>query len=323
MTPTPTHTPNGIAIAKPWRQDFLLLAAIWGSSFMFTRFAALEFGAIATAGLRVLIAALFLLPLMALKGHWPAFRQHWRMTFLVGVLNSAIPFACFSYAILSISTGLSSMLNATVPMFGALVAWIWLKDRPNGLRILGLGVGFLGVSLLAWDKASFKPDATGASSGWAVLACLLACLCYGMAASFTKRFLGGIPAMVTAAGSQSGATLVLTLPMLWLWPAQTPGVSAWAGVAVLGVLCTGFAYILYFRLIERAGPARALTVTFLIPVFAVAYGVLLLGEAVTPWMLLCGAIIICGTALASGIAQPWVARGSVMLRSAWGSAAKR
>ena len=295
--------PTSAAAQKPWLRDFICLAAIWGASFLFTLLGAREFGAIATAGLRVLVAALFLLPLLAFKGQLPGLRQHWKLTFFVGVLNSAIPFACFSYAILSITTGLSSILNATVPMFGALVAWIWLKDRPNGLRILGLGIGFLGVLLLAAGKASFTPNASGASSGLAIIACLFACLCYGIAASFTKRYLTGIPPLVTAAGSQCGATVALFLPMLWLWPAQPPSLNAWLAVGVLGVLCTGVAYVLYFRLIANAGPARALTVTFMIPVFAVVYGVVFLSEAVTLWMVVCGAIIICGTSLASGLVK--------------------
>ena len=294
--------PAAIA-SKPWLRDFICLAAIWGASFLFTLLGAREFGAIPTAGLRVLVAALFLLPLLTLKGHLPGLRQHWRMTFFVGLLNSAIPFACFSYAILSITTGLSSILNATVPMFGALIAWVWLKDRPNGLRILGLAIGFLGVVLLAMGKASFKPNASGSSSGLAIIACLFACLCYGIAASFTKRFLTGIPPLVTAAGSQCGATVSLMLPMLLLWPAQTPSLNAWLAIGVLGILCTGIAYVLYFRLIANAGPARALTVTFMIPVFAVFYGVVFLSETVTLWMIVCGVIIICGTSLASGLVK--------------------
>ena len=306
MTPSALNLPQRPAAptaAKPWLRDFILLAAIWGGSFLFTLLGVREFGAIPTAGLRVLVAALFLLPLLTLKGHLPGLRQHWRMTFFVGLLNSAIPFACFAFAILSITTGLSSILNATVPMFGALIAWVWLKDRPNGLRILGLGIGFLGIVLLAMGKASFKPDASGSSSGLAIIACLFACLFYGIAANFTKRFLTGVPPLVTATGSQCGAALSLALPMVWLWPAQTPGINAWLAISVLGVLCTGIAYVLYFRLIANAGPARALTVTFMIPVFAVFYGVLFLSEAVTLWMTVCGVIIICGTSLASGLVK--------------------
>lgn len=282
----------------------MLLAAIWGSSFLFTRLGTVEFGALPTAGVRVAIASLFLLPLLLWRGLGPQLARHWPRVFLVGLLNSGIPFACFAYALLSISTGLSSILNATVPLFGAVVAWIWLKDRPHGWRTLGLAIGFVGVAMLAWDKASFKPDASGLSSGWAVLACLLACLCYGIAASFTKKYLSGLPTLVTAAGSQLGATLGLALPALWFWPRQTPSVTAWLSLAWVGVVCTGVAYVLYFRLIERVGPARALTVTFVVPVFAVFYGALFLHETVNAWMLLCAAIIVCGTALAAGLVRP-------------------
>jgi drug/metabolite transporter (DMT)-like permease len=281
----------------------VLLAAIWGSSFLFMRLGAVEFGAVPTAGVRVAIAALFLLPLLLWRGLGPQLARHWKKTFFVGLLNSGIPFACISYALLSISTGLSSVLNATVPLFGALVAWFWLKDRPNGIRILGLVIGFLGVALLAWDKASFKPEVSGLATGWAVLASLLACLFYGISASYTKRHLGGLPSLVTATGSQLGATLGLALPTVWLWPQRMPGTSAWLALLAVGVLCTGVAYILFFRLIENIGPARSLTVTFVVPVFAVIYGSLFLQEVVSMWMVFCGAIIICGTALSANLLQ--------------------
>jgi drug/metabolite transporter (DMT)-like permease len=264
---------------------------------MFTRLAATEFGALPTAGLRVTIAAVVLLPLLIARGYWPALSSHWKTIFVLGMLNSGIPFALYAYALLSITTGLSSLLNATVPLFGALVAWVWLRDRPHGLKIIGLLIGFIGVAMLAWGKASFKPDASGLSSGWAVVACLFACLCYGISASFTKRYLGGVPSLVIAAGSQIGAAIGLALPTLLLWPAKTPNATAWLALLAVGVLCTGIAYVLYFRLIEKKGAAGSLTVTFLIPVFAVFYGALFLGESVTPWMLLCGAVILCGTAL--------------------------
>ncbi len=286
---------------KAWLTDFVLLAAIWGSSFLFMRIGTVEFGPLPTAAVRVAIAAVFLLPLVLLRGLGPELVKNWRRVFLVGLFNSGIPFACIAFALLSISTGLSAILNATVPMFGAIVAWLWLKDRPNRSRVLGLVVGFAGVALLAGDKATFKPDASGVAPIWAVLACLLACLCYALSASYTKRYLTGLPPLVTAAGSQIGATLGLALPALWLWPARAPGGSAWLALLAVGVLCTGIAYILYFRLIENAGPARALAVTFVVPVFAVFYGALFLGEAITLWMLFCAAVIVCGTALSTGL----------------------
>ena len=290
-------------VKKTWLADYLTLGALWGSSFLFMRFGAVEFGAIATAAGRVTIAAAFLLPIVVTKGLLPELRQHWRQIFFMGIFNSAIPFACFAYALLSITSGLSAILNATVPMFGALVAWVWLKDKPALSRVVGIAIGFTGIAMLAWGKTTFKPDASGVTTGWAVLACLLACLCYGIAASFAKKYMAGINPMVTAAGSQIGATLGLALPAIWLWPATSPSVWAWLALIVLGVACTGIAYILFFRLIEKAGPQRTLTVTFLIPVFAVFYGAVFLSEVVSPWMLLCAVVIVCGTALATGLVK--------------------
>ena len=279
----------------------MLLAALWGGSFLFTRIANTEFGALPTVGVRVAVASLCLLPLLLWQGHGRTLLRHWKQLWFVGMLNSGIPFACFSFALMSISTGLSAILNATAPLFGALIAWLWLHDRPGRSRVLGLVIGFVGVALLAWDKASFKPDASGLSTGWAVLACLVACVCYGVAGNYTKRHLDGLPTLVTATGSQLGATLGLALPTWWLWPAQMPGRTAWLAVLAVGVFCTGLAYVLYFSLIGKVGPARAITVTFVVPAFAGVYGALFLSETVTPWMLFCGAIIICGTALSANL----------------------
>ncbi|PUE39552.1 DMT family transporter [Limnohabitans sp. Hippo3] len=292
-----------VSPAKGWLADFLILAAIWGSSFLFMRVAALELGALPTAAVRVAIASVFLLPLMLAKGHWADLRQHWKPVLFVGVLNSGIPFALYSFAVMHITTGFSSILNATVPLFGALVAWLWLGDKPTLSRTVGLAVGFGGVVLLAGGQASFKPNASGIAPVWAVAACLVATTCYALAASFTKKHIPSLPPLVTATGSQIGATLALVLPALWFKPDHWPSASAWWALLVVGVLCTGVAYILYFKLIENSGPARALTVTFLVPVFAIAYGVLFLGESVTAWMLLCGAVILLGTALSSGLVK--------------------
>ena len=261
----------------------------------------LGFGPVVTAALRVVIASAVLLPFMLLRGHRAEFAMHWKKVLLVGVINSAIPFVCIAFALQSISIGQSSVLNATVPLFGALIAWFWLGERPSGSRVVGLLIGFAGIALLASENASFDTNALGSSSVWGIAASLLACLCYGIAASYTRRFLGGVPSLVSASGSQLGATIFLLPFCLWCWPAQAPSLQAWLAVSALGVLCTGTAYILYFRLIAKAGPARALTVTFAIPVFAIAYGVILLGEGVTHWMLGCALVIVLGTSLSSGL----------------------
>jgi drug/metabolite transporter (DMT)-like permease len=285
-----------------WILEFILLAALWGASFLFMRLGAAEFGPLPTAGLRVALATVFLWPIMLYKGQWPALRRHWRPVLLAGITNSAIPFALFSWAVLHIATGLTAILNASVPLFGALIAWMWLGDRINRLRWVGLAIGFVGVALLA----SRAPAGTGFKSDsayWAIGACLLASFFYGVSASFARRYLTGVPPLATATGSQLGASLGLALPTLWLWPAQMPGPRAWGAIVAIAVLCTGIAYILYFRLIANAGPSRALAVTFITPVFAVLYGAVFLGERITPWMIGCALVIVCGTLLSTGLVR--------------------
>lgn len=284
--------------------ELLALAALWGASFLFMRLGAGEFGPVALAGLRVVGATLFLLPLLVARGQLAALRTHWRAIFVVGIANSALPFLAYSYAALSITAGLSSIFNAGTPLWGALIAWLWLKDRPTSWRALGLAIGFGGVLWLAWDKASFKPGADGLSSGWAVVACLAATLLYGWSANFTKRHLAGAPPLAVATGSQLSAAVVLLPPMAWWWPAQMPSTTAWVAVALLAVACTGVAYVLYFRLIAHVGPAKAISVTFLIPVFAVVWGWMFLGEGLTLAMGLGCAVILLGTALATGLLKP-------------------
>jgi drug/metabolite transporter (DMT)-like permease len=281
--------------------EMLLLAALWGASFLFMRLGAGEFGPVPLSGLRVAGATLFLLPLLALRGQTAALRAQWRAIAVVGVVNSALPFLLFSMAALAISAGLSSILNATSPLWGALVAWLWLGDRPTRDRLVGLVVGFAGVAGLAWDRASFKPGEHGVSPALAVGACLLATVCYGFGANFAKRHLSGVPSLAVATGSQAAASIVLALPTAALWPTTLPGGRAWASLAALAIGCTGVAYILYFRLIDRLGAARAITVTFLIPVFGVLWGALFLRETLTPSMAAGCAVILVGTALVTGL----------------------
>jgi drug/metabolite transporter (DMT)-like permease len=219
---------------------------------------------------------------------------------VVGVFNSALPFLLFTVAALVLNAGLSGIFNATAPLWGAVVAWLWLKDRPTRARAAGLAVGFAGVLFLAWDGASFKPGAHGVSPALGIAACMTATLLYGFTVNYTKKALTGVPPLAVAAGSQAWAAVFTLVPALWFWPAALPGVRAWTAVAVLALACTGLAYLLFFRLIAHVGPAQAIAVTYLIPVFAIGWGALFLGEAVTAPMLLGGAIVLLGTALATG-----------------------
>ncbi len=178
-----------------------------------------------------------------------------------------------------------------------MVAWVWLGERLGRLRWVGLAIGFVGVGLLAAPRADFWAG----GSGLAVLASLAACVCYGTAASFARRYLTGISPLVIAAGSQLGAAAGLAIPTAIFWPSAAPGLRAWVSVGALALMCTALAYVLYFRLIERAGPSQALAVTFIAPLFAIIYGSAFLGEPITPRMLGCGVIIVSGTLLATGI----------------------
>jgi drug/metabolite transporter (DMT)-like permease len=288
--------------------EFFLLAAVWGASFLFMRLGAIEFGPLPTAGLRVGLAALFLLPVFLLPGVWRSFRERAGAILFVGLLNSAFPFALFTFAVLHVSTGLTAILNATVPLSGALVAWIWLREKPSGSRVLGLAIGFMGVCLLILSKSGF--DALGRpSEGGTTLtilamgAALLATVCYGLGASFTKRHLQGAHPLATATGSQLGATLGLAAPTIWLWPSQPVSTTAWGAVVAVALFCTALAYVLFFRIIAAAGPSKALTVTFLVPVFALFYGAVFLAESISPWMMICGAVILLGTLLATGLVR--------------------
>jgi len=276
--------------------ELLLLAALWGASFLFMRVSAAEFGAVALVALRVAIAAAVLVPILFLRGAAGALARHWKPIFVVGLINSALPFLGFSYAALSITAGLSSIFNATAPLWAALIAWLWLRETLSASRLVGLAIGFAGATWLAWDKASFEPG----GAGLAVLACIAASVLYGLAANYTKRRLDGVAPLAVATGSQLSASVALALPGALAWPAAPPSAGAWGAVLALGVLCTALAYVLYFRLIEHAGAHDAIAVTFLIPAFAVLWGYVFLAETVTLVMVLGCAVILAGTGLATG-----------------------
>jgi drug/metabolite transporter (DMT)-like permease len=281
--------------------ELVLLGAIWGGSFLFMRMGAGEFGPVALTFLRVAGACVLLVPLLLARGDGPALKKHWRTIALVGVLNSAVPFLLFAVAALVLSTALMSVFNATASIWGALIAWLWLKDKLTASRWLGLAIGVAGVVGLSWGKADFKPGEHGVSAAIGIAACLGASVLYGVAGNLSRRHLAGVPPLATAAGSQLAAAAALLLPALWLWPATAPGARAWGAAAALALVCTGVAYVLYFRLIAHAGATNAMSVTFLIPAFAVLWGWLFLAEAPTLAMLAGCTVILLGTALATGL----------------------
>ncbi len=283
--------------------EMVLLAALWGSSYLFMRHAAPSFGAVPLIWLRVTLAALVLVPLLCWHGEWAELRREIRPVAVVGVLNSGVPFVLIAWATLSVTAGFAAIVNASTPIFTALVGALWLGDRLDRSRSLGLAIGFGGVLMLSADKADFRPG----GSGWAVVALLSAALCYGFAANIAKRHLNGVGARVGAGGTQAVSAVLLSPLAWWLWPETPPPASAWGAALLLALLCTAAANLLFFRLLGRLGASRAVTVTFMIPVFGSLWGALFLGEAVTASMGLGGTVILLGTALATGVLR-WPTR---------------
>ena len=277
----------------------LILAALWGGSFLFLRIAVREFGPVPLVELRVAIGGLFLLPALWLRYGLGDVKENAKQIFTLGIIHSAVPFSLLAYSTLSLTAGFTSILNSTSPLFAAIVGWLWLKDRLTPARIVGLVLGFLGVIVLLWDKASF----TAGGSDMAVAAALTAALFYGIGANYSNQRLRAVRTLVVATGSQI-STAVLLLPFaFWTMPSTLPTVRAWIAAAALGVLCTGLAYPLYFRLIANLGATGAIAVTFLIPVFGMLWGWLFLHEPVTGHMLAATAIILSGTALTTGLVR--------------------
>lgn len=277
--------------------ELFSLAALWGASFLFMRMGADDFGPIALIFLRVGIAGVCLLPLLWWQKDFPSLWQHrWHIA-AVGVLNSAVPFSLFAFATLYLTAGFTSIINASAPLWGALVAWLWLKEPLTGSRIVGLLVGFAGVVILIGGRLADALEGVVVAAGAAVIAAIF----YGIAASYTKRYLTGVSPMAIATGSQLGAALALLPLAVLYWPVVDVPIQAWWAVSVMAIACTALAYVLYFRLIAQVGPAKAISVTFLIPVFAVIWGAIFLQEKVTITMLMGCGVILLGTALATGL----------------------
>lgn len=287
--------------------ELLLLAALWGASFMFMRVGAPEFGPIVFTTLRTGIAAIFLILCLIFFKETQTLKGHWRDIFVVGALNTAIPFALFGYAILTLTAGTASILNATAPMFGAVVAYLWLKDKLTISATLGLFIGFFGVYLLVSENLPVAtPSATPADAYNILLptfAAMIAALCYGISANYTKKYLSTIKPLALAAGSQIAATAMLLPFSLFFIPKTMPSTNAIGSAILIGVICTGVAYILFFRLIAQLGPAKAISVTYLIPAFGLLWGALFLDETISLMMLIGGAVTLFGVALTTGFLQ--------------------
>lgn len=272
----------------------MVLGAIWGGAFPLLRVASPAFGPIPLVAVRVLVASVVLL---ALVRHRDQLRDKAGRLFILALINTAIPFALFAFATLSITAGLASLLNATTPMFGAIIAFFWLGERLTFSRILGIVVAFGGVGMLV--SSAVGAHAEGALLG--VAAGLVGAALYAVAASYSRRYLADVHPSVSAAGTVLGATIALWPFAIWKWPETMPSVGEWVAAVSLGLLCTALAYVIYFRLLRNVGAGRAVAVTFLIPAFGILWGALFLSEPITVELIVGCAIVLVGTALATGL----------------------
>ncbi len=273
----------------------IVLAAIWGGSFLFMRMGAPIFGPVMLIEFRVGLAAIFLLLVSFVLHKRLNLLANWKHYLVIGLFNSALPFLLFGIAALTISASLSSILNATSPLWGALIGAVWNWQRLSAKTLAGLALGIVGVSVLVGlDKVRLQDGA-----GLAIICALGAAFSYGIASTYAKSA-KQIDPFSNAHGSMWAASLLVLPPTPFFPSPASPSMVVMLSVLALGVVCSGIAYLLYFRLIADLGATSALTVTFLIPVFGILWGHLVLDEPVS-WQTGMGAVIvITGTALVTG-----------------------
>ena len=282
QTPLPV-----VETPKAWLTpvELCVLGAIWGASFMFMRVAAPEFGAAPLVAIRLSLGALILLPFLWIERR--AFHARlWPRLALIGAINSAIPFTLFAWAAQRAPAGVGAITNSMAVLFTALVAFLFYGERIGGRRTIALIAGFAGVIVLASGKVA------GASIGLPVAAGTFAAFLYGIGGNLVKRHLAGLPATAVAAATLSCAALLSAPFAIAQWPQHAVSAKSWAAVALLGVLCTGIAFVMYYRLIARIGASRAATTTYLVPLFGVGWAWLLLDEPLTVAMGVAGALIL-------------------------------
>jgi drug/metabolite transporter (DMT)-like permease len=285
----------------------LVLAAIWGGSFLLMRICAPILGPVMLIEYRVALAALFLLGVGTLLHKKLNAREHWKHYLIIGLFNSALPFLLFAYAAQTLTASQLSILNATSPVWGAVIGAAWIRQAISLKTMLGLFLGVAGVTvLIGFDKVTLQPGA-----GIAVAAALTAALSYGIATTYAKSAKRVDP-FSNAQGSMWAATLLIVPAIPFSAAHPTLSTDIILLVLTLGIVCSGIAYILYFRLIADLGAASALTVTFLIPVFGILWGNVFLGEPITLHTVAGSAIVIVGTALVTGFSLASIFRKKAM-----------
>jgi drug/metabolite transporter (DMT)-like permease len=286
------------------RQDvarLLALALIWSASFAFIRVLVPVLGPFWVASARLLIAGVALVAWIAATPVQANLRANWLAYSVAGLLNCAVPFVLFAYAALHLPSSYLVIVNATAPLFGAVVAAVGLGERLSRAKLAGLLAGVAGVALVTRTV----PVTADAQFALAVVAGLGAALCYALAAVWVKRRCVGLdPLAIAAWGPMLGGLMLLPFAL----PSHVEGpltATIALNMAILALVCSGVAYLLYFRLIRDIGPTRALTVTFLMPALGMLWGAWFLDEAITPGMIGGAALIVGGTAAVLRVDDAW------------------
>jgi drug/metabolite transporter (DMT)-like permease len=292
------------------RLALLALSALWGGGFLFVRIAVPEFGPFALVATRVLLAGLLMLAWAAAWGGVPPFWQRGRDYLVLSAVNVAIPFTLSSWALLTVPASLAAIIMATVPLFTAPLAAFRLRTTPSPRQMLGLLVGFVGVAILVGlGSVAITPE-----SFTAIGALLATAFFYAVGGIYTARKFTGVSPIESTLGQQFGA-LVLLLPFALAFPPRAvPSAAAIASLLLLTVFATVIAYLLFFRLISAVGPTQTAMTAYLIPLFGVVWGVLLLGEAVGPATVVGMGVILAGVLLVTG-AGPSLSRRNPLART--------
>jgi len=262
----------------------LFLSVLWGGSFFFIEVALETVAPFTLVLIRVAIAAAFLWVFLLARGERLAMPPGAAFAYLIlALLNNVVPFVLFAWAQKEIDGGLASILNATTPIWGVLVAHAFTADeKATPAKVAGVLLGFAGVAVMIGTDF-FGEIGTGLL---AQLACLAATFCYALAGVWARRFRGmGVDPVAVSTGQLTAAAIVM-LPLVLIfeppWLAAPPSPEAWAALIALALFCTSLAYILYFRLVASAGATNSLLVTFLIPITAILLGALILDERLEP-----------------------------------------
>ena len=271
----------------------LCLAALWGGSFSFMRVVAPVFGGIGTMWLRIGIAGLVLLAYARITHVDLGFGKWWKQYLFIGLMNSALPFALFAFAMKTLPAGYGAILNGAAPFFAAIFAALMLKEKLSTARMAGLLLGFTGVGVVM-NLGTLTLDH---ETLVAAAACIAATCSYGFIIVYTKKYTQGAPNMGIAVGTLLLPAIVVTPLGVASVPAAWPTAIVLFSLLGLAIFCSAIAYLFYFRLIRDVGPTKAITVTFLVPVFGVIWGALFFGESLNGGALLGGVLVLLGVAL--------------------------